>query len=187
MRRADDGPTICHHGMVADPINAFVDDARRFCSLVEQDAVSSSWAFAQDCLSHVMSLYGSALMLPEVEADNPDLLARIDHENWNVLRQKIALKLSRDFYWMVFEPLDRDSPAPVMGSLSDDLADIWRDLKPGLLAMDALSGHTLNDVVCGWRSSFEFHWGHHVASAVPALHALCFGDHADSTRCPAKP
>jgi len=84
--------------------------------------------------------------------------------------------LSRDYYWQAFEPFEPEPPEkPVAGSLSDDLADIWRELKVGLLAIDNHADDVTVDVVWHWQSSFEYHWARHAASAISALNALCLG------------
>jgi Domain of unknown function (DUF5063) len=81
-------------------------------------------------------------------------------------------------YWEIFEPLEAQPPEPVTGSISDDLADIWRDIQVGLQIFDA----DVNGAVWHWRFSMETHWGHHAVGAAAALAALCFGPYADESR-----
>jgi hypothetical protein len=57
----------------------------------------------------------------------------------------------------------------VMLSLGDDLVDICRDLKRGLLALDA--GALGEDVTWEWRFGFYTHWGRHATEALRVLHA----------------
>ena len=116
-----------------------------------------------------------------------ELLNRIDHEQWQRVREQVGQRLARDLYWVVFEPLEKEKPDPVVGSLSDDLADIWRDLKPGLAEIDSCKATSISDAVWQWRFSFESHWGHHAAEAIAALHAVCFGEFADPERPQAAP
>ena len=49
------------------------------------------------------------------------------------------------------------------GWLTDDLFDIWSDLKDGLLLLDAGAKET--DVVWEWRFLFWAHWGGHAVGA----------------------
>lgn len=74
---------------------------------------------------------------------------------------------SADRYWMVFDP--RCDEAPCVGSLSDDLSDIYRDLRRGLEWFDREAPH---DAAWEWRFTFESHWGNHATDAVRALHRL---------------
>ena len=70
----------------------------------------------------------------------------------------------------------------MVGLISDDLADIWRDVKEGLLEIDRGKETSTMEAVWHWRFSFETHWAHHVAGASAALNALCFWPFADATR-----
>lgn len=60
---------------------------------------------------------------------------------------------------------EADSP-PTLGAISDDLSDIWRDLKRGL--------HLWEDGKCQgaaweWRFSFHSHWSLHAVDALREL------------------
>jgi hypothetical protein len=167
---------------VDDPILAFTDQARRYCTLIEDEGSPNSWIFAQECLRSVLRLCDLVLRLPSVEPAIEEILNGIPHPDWQAVCKRIGDRLQRDYYWQVFEPLQVEPPKPVVGSLSDDLADIWRDLKVGLLAMEN-HGHDLStDVVWHWRSSFETHWAKHAAGAIGGLTALCYGEFADPNR-----
>ena len=61
---------------------------------------------------------------------------------------------------------------PINGSLADDLAGIYCDLRPGLDAWGASDAATRTAIVWDWRITYESHWGHHVIDAMRAIHAL---------------
>lgn len=68
-------------------------------------------------------------------------------------------------YSDVFNPL-KDTE-PVTSNLADDLADIYRDIKGGLVLFD--SQHPI-DAAWEWRFGFQTHWGHHLVGAQRAIH-----------------
>jgi hypothetical protein len=77
---------------------------------------------------------------------------------------------------MVLDPLDMTLEDQGVGSLADDLADTWRDLKPGVEWMAAHHGEHLPDgIIWDWRWRFEYHWGRHASSAMSILHPMSFG------------
>jgi hypothetical protein len=82
---------------------------------------------------------------------------------------------SQDGYWAYFdpsEPPDSDEN-PVFGSLADDLADIYRDIKPGLRAWDSDNDSYLETIVFEWKTpNFGSHWGVHAVSVMRALHPI---------------
>ncbi|MCW2753202.1 MAG: hypothetical protein JWQ32_613 [Marmoricola sp.] len=56
------------------------------------------------------------------------------------------------------------------GSLADDLADVWRDLREGL---DALTMNARwDDVAWEWRFGLDVHGGKHAVEAVRAIHEI---------------
>jgi len=82
--------------------------------------------------------------------------------------KRLASKLgSFDLYFCVFNALVQDEP--VVGSLADDLADIYLELAG---ALDELDAGRHDDAVCGWRFVLRGHAGDHLVRALPALHAI---------------
>ena len=159
--------------IVNDPIREFTGQALSYCTLIEDNGTPNSWMFAQECLHSMLRLYQLAQRLPVVVPGREDLLEDVEYERWNRVRENVARRLSRDYYWAVFEPMELEQPEAVGGSLTDDLADVWRDLKPGLALSDGGGTRMVSEAVWQWRFSFETHWGQHAVSAIAALHALC--------------
>lgn len=63
-----------------------------------------------------------------------------------------------------------DSEA-IHGSLADDLADIYRDLKEGL-TLTSVKEYPSRGIVFEWQYSFETHWGKHAINAIAVLHSI---------------
>lgn len=160
----------------------FIAEVRRYCRLIEEDGSENSWEFAHDCLTSVLRLYAAAIELPAKDPDTVEALNGIDDDAWQKVRERVGRKLARDYYWEVFEPLEQEQPESLCGSLSDDLADIWHDVKRGLLGLDSGKLSAVDDAVWHWRFSLESHWGHHAVGAIAGLNALCFGPFADVSR-----
>ena len=71
-------------------------------------------------------------------------------------------------YGEVFDPLTIPSEEPVIGSIADDIIDIYRDVVTGLRA------YRLGDLANArweWAFNFAHHWGEHATGAIRALHA----------------
>ena len=80
--------------------------------------------------------------------------------------------MTTDEWWILFQRLQRQLESfdsVVDGSLSDDIADVYRDLRNGFLPYD--SGDA-GEAVWTWRTEFESHWGRHAAHAIYALQVL---------------
>ena len=72
-----------------------------------------------------------------------------------------------DYYWTV-EPSIEKEPVELVGSLADDLADIYADVKPGLDLVAA--GGSTSSAAREWRFSFWSHWGTHAVEALRVVH-----------------
>ncbi len=153
-------------------IDLFEDLARRYCKLLEDQTPIGASLFARECLILLLRLYDGAMRLPDTVARQEDA-PQISHETWKSMFDSISAGMpGRDCYWTVFEPLEPNPPSPVVGSLADDLADIWRNLKSGLLLIDHRGPNCRSSAVWEWRFSFESHWGRHAVEAITVLHAL---------------
>jgi hypothetical protein len=156
----------------------FIEAAESYCELVEGGSSVDARTFIERCLNLLLQLISYAMELPEGSGNLG--AERLSHEEYRAVVELIEGKLKDGYrhYWMVFEPWQPETPKPICGSIPDDLADIWRDLKRGLVA--AKSG-ALANAVWEWRFSFETHWGaYHATHAIRPLFGLLYGENAIS-------
>jgi Domain of unknown function (DUF5063) len=138
-------------------IEAFVAAARRFVRFVEDSEALSREAFFRNAQTSMLDLYTTAMSLDHGQpTDDADPPSSTTTDEWRILFQRLQRQL---------EPFD----SVVDGSLSDDIADVYRDLRNGFLSYD--SGD-VDDAVWKWRTEFESHWGRHAAHAIYALQVL---------------
>jgi hypothetical protein len=76
-------------------------------------------------------------------------------------------RLPLDYYSEIFDPTVVPAEAPVTGSVSDDLADIYRDVVTGLRAYKR--GDRAG-AIWEWSFGLHSHWGAHAIGAIRALH-----------------
>jgi hypothetical protein len=110
-----------------------------------------------------LDLYAAATFLPDVVPPSDTGEARCPRppEGWQPFDQF-------ETYWEVFDPYDLQ--APLAGSLSDDLLDVFRDVRRGLWLWDEGEAAA---AVWEWRFFFETLWGEHAVDALRALHRAC--------------
>src|ERR1700730_3073025 len=114
---------------------------------------------------HLATLYAMAAEMPQVSPSDDPLAKGMGHEEASALHRKLGSRLPFALYWEMFEPVSpgKEPPAPVVGDLSDDLADIYRDLREGLAQASPA------DRIWSWRFNWEVHWGRHAISALRAI------------------
>lgn len=124
---------------------------------------------ARAALIRLTRLYLAALDLPppwsDELADQPDA-ERIGEQECKSVAEACR-RLPFDYYGVVFDPHIVPPEEPVVGSLIDDLCDIYRDVVTGLREYEA--GRRAQ-AVWEWSFLLQNHWGDHATSAIRALH-----------------
>jgi hypothetical protein len=117
----------------------------------------------------LLGLYRAALGLPppwSEDFEGGTDIERLSDEEWRRAKNA-AGRLPIDLYSEVFNSTVVPAEEPVAGSVSDDLADIHRDVRTGLRAYEA---GTRAAAVWEWSFGLHSHWGSHATSAVRTLH-----------------
>ena len=147
-------------------INDFAKIADQFCSWTES-LQKSDEVNLDDLLIMLSSMLNKGLMMPPPESYNVDEVAdRLTHEDWKSIHKKYT-PIKFQYYREVFDPHDFDDDEPVTGDLHDDLADIYIDIKPGLLLFRK---GLISEAAFEWKFSFSSHWGEHILSAMRAIY-----------------
>lgn len=144
-------------------VAVFVDQARQFCDFVEKASEYSLDKRLICARQRLLELYETGFALPHVNA--PDI-----EEGASPQRPRSWPGFGKfETYWEVFDPYE--DTAPVAGSLSDDVLDVYGDLQRGLALWDKESARTA--AIWDWRFHFDNHWGDHAIDALRALHRAC--------------
>ncbi len=124
---------------------------------------------ARQCLIRLLELYRAAIALPPEWSDELDggpLPEQVGDAEYR-RAYEASRRLPLDFYSEVFDPTTVPADAPVIGSVSDDLADIYRNVLTGLRAYKHGDRAA---AVWEWSFSLHSHWGAHATGAMRALH-----------------
>jgi Domain of unknown function (DUF5063) len=152
--------------------------ADRFCSIVEAASSVKRTDLIVQLYRILPVLIAQAIALPEIKSDDgdespnsrePSANVRLSDEQWRQLYEALKEKFADwNGYTQVFDPTtDKEA---TFGSLADDVADIYRDLKEGLVLHQTHHGR-VEDIIWEWRLLYYSHWGKH---AIDALHAAHF-------------
>jgi hypothetical protein len=157
---------------------AFKEAATRYCSLLEQRPQDPD-QWVGDVLGALASLYACGCALPDFDLPEhaPDV-EDISAENVQRVASLVNEVLGwQTGYWSYFDPSEppNSEQEPCFGCLWDDLADIYRDVKPGVLAWESGLDAYLPSIVFDWKHPlFSSHWGLHAVSAMRALHPIAY-------------
>jgi hypothetical protein len=152
-------------------LNAYRDIVANYCRVVEKDCETPEEGLLA-IRAALIELYLASLNLPAVpDPGVEDLPDRISHEEWGRMRKKIGAYTREDYFWICNHPFSSTAET-LHASLSDGLADIWRDLKRGLLALDKDEQRYSAAVHWDWKFSFDTHWGDHAVESIWGIHEL---------------
>lgn len=121
-------------------------------------------------------LYLKASLLPQLEPYFEDGNEKfVTEADWlsihDVLRSKFG---SADDYLEVFDEKIKESEGPVVSSLSENMADIYQDLKDFLLLYQTGTREVMNDAVWECRQNFENFWGQKLTNSLRAIHKFIY-------------
>ena len=144
-------------------VEPFAEVVRRYCSWAESpsDEPRREMLTARKLLAE---LHLAVLSLPDLGPGEGGIDVLFFDKWESVCRHFRNLPVNE--YWDVFDPLE-EAP-PILNTLFDDLSDIYRDLKEGLLLYDR---GQIAEAAWEWRFKFNAHWGAHLAGAQRALHS----------------
>ncbi len=154
------------HASLPPPVVEFVDLARGYCNWcegrslgIEPEAQAARW---------LSLLYASALGLPRTECDNDAGLPALPSATLALAEGNLAPFVGW-YYRECFDPHPYLKDEPCMGDLGDDLLDIYKDIRRGLMLFEA---GEVNDALWQWSFLFKIHWGRHAVGGLFALHCM---------------
>ena len=116
-------------------------------------------------------LYLKGTLLPQIATDDPGLGERfVTEEQWEqifkVLRDKFG---ENDIYHTHDHNFDS-----VQASLSDNVADIYQDMKDFILLYQKNTETARQHAIAQCRDHFSWHWGPALLHALAAVHQLLY-------------
>lgn len=151
----------------------FVTVAVEFCKLLEHtDASTKRITLVDTLLKMLPLLYIKASLLPKCEAlgeDTPETY--VTEEIYEVLRMTLAeIMAEKDDYLDVFVQDMKYSDQPITRHISEDLADIYQDIKDFTFVFSIGLNETMHDSLAICQENFRLYWGQKLVNTLRALH-----------------
>lgn len=150
----------------------FVTVAAEFCKYVEQAEGTRRANFVDTMLKILPLLYLKATLLPPCEPmgdEEPEHY--VTEETYEVLRLTLTSILAeRDDYLDVFVEDMKYSDQPITRYISEDLADIYQDVKDFIFVFSLGLNQTMHDALAICQENFRLYWGQKLVNTLRALH-----------------
>ena len=150
----------------------FVTVAAEYCSFIERSRGADKKSFVDTALKILPLLYLKASLIPECELiGEGDLEVFVTEDDYEYVRLVVAHVMgAQDDYLEVFHPDMAYSDTPIKKTISEDLADIYQDLKDFISVFQLGMNATMNDSLCVCKEHFAEFWGQRLVNTMRALH-----------------
>jgi hypothetical protein len=154
----------------------FVAVANEFCKYAEQAPKLKGDELLRILQRILPLMYIKASLLPQLEPffeeGNEKFVTETD---WfsihDIFRNKLG---TADDYIEVFDEKSVETGEPVVSSISENMTDIYQDVKDFLLLYQTGTAEVMNDAVWECRMNFENIWGQKLLNAMRAIHKFIY-------------
>ncbi len=154
----------------------FVAVANEFCKYAERASGLKGDELLKILQRILPLMYIKASLLPSLdpffEDGNEKFVTESDWISVNdTLKEKFG---TANDYLEVFDEKISDTEGPVLSSISENIADIYQDIKDFLLLYQTGTGEVMNDAIWECRMNFENFWGQKLVNAMRAIHKFLY-------------
>lgn len=159
----------------------FVTVSVQYCAFLETIENTTTDELADKLTKILPLLYLKTLMVPELEAVNdeePEVT--VTESDYEYILSKIYTVFGKDdTYLEVFLQDMKYSETPIAASISEDLADIYQDLKNFITVYERGITENMNDALVLCLENFKLYWGQKLVNVLRALHSLKYSGGMD--------
>ena len=150
----------------------FVTVAAEYCAFIENCRRVTPKAFFDKSVKLLSLLYLKSSLLPDFDDSSFSDLQQFVTENVyeNIRRQISFLTGQYDQYLEVFLDDMQYSDTPIVAYISEDLSDIYQDLKDMISNFQSADIDIMNDALIDCKDNFHSFWGQKLLNALRAMH-----------------
>lgn len=159
----------------------FVTVGAEYCAFIEKAGELDRNEFVDKSIKMLPLLYLKAVLLPQTEYQLDESAERfVTEEMYEYVRGTISrLMGAQDDYLEVFMDDMQYSENPINSSISEDMTDIYQDVKDFISVYSMGYEATMNDALVQLHENFREYWGQKLVNVMRPLHSICFGEPAE--------
>jgi len=154
----------------------FVAVANEFCKYAEHASELKGDELLKILQRILPFMYLKASLLPDLNPFFEDGNEKfVTESDWTRMQETLREKFgTADDYPEVFDEKISESENHVVSSLSENMADIYQDIKDFLLLYQTGTPEVMNDAVWECRLNFESFWGQKLVNSMRAIHKFIY-------------
>jgi hypothetical protein len=152
----------------------FVTSANEYCHFLEQMQGMEGKEFIARSVPLLSGVYNSILKTGETEPQyESGVEPSVTEQDWSVLYHRISAMLGPyNDYLRPAEENEFDRSDLVTHTISEDMADIYQELRDFTVSYSLGIDELMNDAAWEVKDRFADHWGKKLLHALTALHQL---------------
>jgi len=164
------------HIVYSKNVLEFVTVAGEYCNFIETVNETERKKFLMKAQKLLPLLYLKGSLLPILENEYDEFTEKfVTEDTWNYYEKGIKTKLGKyNDYLEVFDPDIGMTEGPVSARLSENLSDIYQDVKDFLSAYRIGTVEIMNDALWECQENFEQYWGQKLLNALRAIHLILY-------------
>ena len=154
----------------------FVAVANEFCKYTEHASELKGDELLKILQRILPLMYLKASLLPQMNPYFEDGNEKfVTESDWVRIHETLRGKFgTADDYLEVFDEKLNESEGPVLSCISENMADIYQDIKDVLLLYQTGTAEVMNDAVWECRQNFENFWGQKLVNSMRAIHKFIY-------------
>lgn len=168
--------SVEQHPIYSNKVIEFVTVAAEFCSFMEKCEGISVKTFFEKMTKLLPLLYLKTSLLPELEEESEEEISQfVTEEEYEYTQEQVRNVIGQyDEYLEVFTPDMQYSDSPILAHISEDLTDIYQDLKDMVANFQTANQSVMNDAILNCQQNFESFWGQKSLNALRAMHNVLY-------------
>ncbi|NBC83630.1 MAG: DUF5063 domain-containing protein [Bacteroidetes bacterium] len=170
--------TDFHDAVYQRNIIEFVAVAKEYTIFLETADKFPKPEFVEKLHKVLPFLYFKATLLPDLHNTYDDVIEKyVTEEDYLRIKAITEQKLGQhDAYVEEFNEAFKYSDEPVAASISEDLTDIYQDIKDFIMLYRMGTDEIMNDAVWECRNNFKMYWGQKLVNSLRAIHHLYYSE-----------
>ncbi len=161
----------------------FVTVGVEFCAFIENDKLTDRDEWIKKMLHILPLLYMKTAQLPEMMQINEDLPETfVKEEDYIRVSSGVASIMGEeDVYLDVFVEDMKYSDRPISSFVSEDIADIYQDIRNLISVYQYNLSDQMNDALYVCQQHFRTYWGQKLINVIRPLHWILYKVHDDDS------
>ncbi len=166
------------HPVYSRQVIEFVTVANEFCSFMESAGQFERLDFILKMQKLLPLLYLKGSLIPEMESVLNECNEKfVTEQEYDFVKDQVQAHMGElDDYSEQWDPKISGSTEPVITSISENMADIYQDMKDFVSLFSIGTTEIMNDAVWECKMNFENYWGQILVNALRVIHRIITGD-----------